>query len=58
MATATPELVTTAGGADGWRWIGADERGRELEVLGIGIEPEHAEPYLLVIHVMPTQFRG
>ncbi len=33
-------------------WIGPDDRGVELEVIGI-VEPD----YLLVIHVMPHQFR-
>ena len=58
MATAEPDSVTTSSGADAWRWIGPDDRGRELEVLAIGIEPDTDEPYLLVIHVMPTQLRG
>ncbi len=58
MATAESDAVTTASGAEAWCWIGPDERGRELEVLAIEIEPEDAEPYLLVIHVMPTQLRG
>jgi hypothetical protein len=31
-------------------WVGADSRGRELEVIGIELEE-----YLLVIHVMPTR---
>ncbi len=33
-------------------WIGPDDRGLDLEVVAI-VEPE----YLLVIHVMPHQFR-
>lgn len=33
-------------------WIGPDDRGLELEVIAI-VEPD----YLLVIHVMPRQFR-
>lgn len=33
-------------------WIGPDDRGVELEVVAI-VEPD----YLLVIHVMPHQFR-
>ena len=33
-------------------WIGPDDRGMELEVIAI-VEPD----YLLVIHVMPHQFR-
>ncbi len=31
-------------------WVGADSRGRELEVIGVELEE-----YLLVIHVMPTR---
>lgn len=34
-------------------WIGPDDRGLDLEVIAIA-EPD----YLLVIHVMPHQFRG
>jgi hypothetical protein len=33
-------------------WIGADDRGVELEIVAL-VEPD----YLLVIHVMPTQYR-
>lgn len=33
-------------------WIGPDDRGVELEIVAI-VEPD----YLLVIHVMPHQFR-
>lgn len=33
-------------------WIGPDDRGLDLEVIAI-VEPD----YLLVIHVMPHQFR-
>lgn len=33
-------------------WIGADDRGVELEIIGV-VLPE----YLLIIHVMPTQYR-
>lgn len=35
-----------------WNWIGEDERGRELEILGI--EKSDA---LIIIHVMPTRYR-
>lgn len=34
-------------------WIGPDDRGLDLEVIAI-VEPD----YMLVIHVMPHQFRG
>ena len=34
-------------------WIGVDDRGLELEIAGIEFEDE-----ILVIHVMPREFRG
>jgi hypothetical protein len=49
--------TTTIGGADAWLWIGSDERGRELEIIAVDLTPAEGEPYLLVIHVMPTQLR-
>jgi len=33
-------------------WVGADDRGLELEIAGIEFEDE-----ILVIHVMPREFR-
>jgi hypothetical protein len=50
--------TTTIGGADAWLWIGADERGRQLEIIAVDLTPAGGEPYLLVIHTMPTQRRG
>jgi hypothetical protein len=35
------------------RWIGADDRGEELEVVAV-VLPD----LLLVIHAMPTRYRG
>ena len=58
MERAQPTRTTTVGGANAWLWIGADERGRELEIIAVEIEPDDDVPYLLVIHVMPTPFRG
>ncbi|WP_203981733.1 hypothetical protein [Sphaerisporangium rufum] len=37
---------------DRWVWIGPDDRGIELEVIGI-----LAEKYLVILHVMPTALR-
>ena len=34
-------------------WIGLDDRGLELEIVGIQIDT-----IVLVIHVMPSKFRG
>ena len=59
LASSEPMLVTTTSGADAWLYVGSDERGRELEIIAVEVQPADAErPYLLVIHVMPTQLRG
>jgi hypothetical protein len=36
MATTTPAAVTTGQGNPGWRYVGPDERGRELEIIAAG----------------------
>ncbi len=59
LASAEPTPVTTSSGADAWLYVGPDERGRELEIIALEVRPvDAAQPYLLVIHVMPTQLRG
>lgn len=58
IAHVTPSRTTTVGGASAWLWIGDDERGRELEIIGNTIEPSAGPAFLHVIHVMPTQLRG
>ena len=59
LATTDPAPVTTSSGANAWLYVGPDERGRELEIIALEVRPaDAAQPYLLVIHVMPTQLRG
>jgi hypothetical protein len=59
VATTEPTPVTTSSGANAWLYIGPDERGRELEIIALEVQPaDAAQPYLLVIHVMPTKLRG
>ena len=59
LATTDPTPVSTSSGANAWPYIGPDERGRELEIIALEVQPaDAAQPYLLVIHVMPTQLRG
>lgn len=59
LARTDPTQVTTSSGADAWLYVGPDERGRELEIIALEVQPaDAAQPYLLVIHVMPTQLRG
>ncbi len=59
LAGTEPTPVTTSSGTDAWLYVGPDERGRELEIIALEVRPaDAAQPYLLVIHVMPTQLRG
>ncbi len=57
LASTDPTPVTASSGAQAWLYVGPDERGRELEVIALEVAGA-AQPYLLVIHVMPTQLRG
>jgi len=42
-----------------WIYTGRDERSRELEVIAVEIgQAERRDPFLLVIHVMPTSLRN
>jgi len=45
-------------GNPAWRYVGRDERERELEIVAVELDdtPE-GDAVLLVIHVMPTQLR-
>ena len=56
MTGVKPMRTTTLGGAG--QWLGVDERGRELQIVAVDVEPADGPPYLLVIHVMPTKLRG
>ena len=59
MAHATPTGTTTDRGNHGWRYVGHDERDRELEIVAVELDgDEDREAVLLVIHVMPTHLRG
>jgi hypothetical protein len=52
-AAGEPEVIPAEGDLDErLLWIGEDDRGVELEVIGIDL-PD----YLLIIHVMPTAYR-
>ena len=59
MAGTTPMGMVTEQGDPGWRYVGRDERERELEIIAVELEDTHyGEDVLLVIHAMPTQLRG
>jgi hypothetical protein len=58
MSTVIPAGTVTTQGNQAWIYLGADERGRELEVIAVEIRPQQGQrPYLLVIHAMPTSLR-
>jgi hypothetical protein len=58
MSTVSPAGMATTQGNQAWIYIGADERGRELEVIAVEIGPRQGQrPYLPVIHAMPTSLR-
>jgi len=54
MATTAPEEIVTTRGENGWKYVGLDDRGVELEI----IVAELDDGDLLVIHAMPTAVRG
>lgn len=59
MAAVTPAGTMTEQGNPAWRYVGTDDRGRELEIIAVEIDGEKGrDGYLLVIHVMPTGLRG
>jgi len=58
MARRTPTGVVTEQDNPAWRYVGRDERGRELEIVAVELDdtPE-GDAVLLVIPVMPTRLR-
>ena len=41
MARTAPTGVVTEQGSQGWRYVGRDERGRELEIIAVELEDTH-----------------
>lgn len=39
MTGVEPTPITTLGGAGAWQWLGVDERGRELEIVAVDVDP-------------------
>ncbi len=59
MARTAPMGMVTEQGSPGRRYVGRDERERELEIIAVELDDtQDGEDVLLVIHVMPTQLRG
>jgi len=50
--------VVTEQGNPAWRYVGRDERERELEIVAVELDDTPVgDDVLLVIHVMPPQLR-
>ena len=59
MATATPSVSESSQGEPRYDWVGADDRGVELEITAVqATDLRSGETILLVLHVMPTALRG
>ena len=53
-----PVVSKRASGETELSWVGLDDRGLELEVIGIpDATDRNGNPVLLIIHAMPTTFR-
>lgn len=57
VAITIPTEVTTAQGNPGWRYVGRDQRNRQLEIIAVEVSPGNGATYLLVVHVMPITLR-
>ena len=41
----------------GLQWVGADDRGDVLEIMGLELTDARGEQFLLITHVMPYRYR-
>jgi hypothetical protein len=48
-----PEITVNDRGEDEYLWVGADDRGVDLEIAAVVVEDD----LLLVLHVMPRSYR-
>ncbi len=58
ISTAVPATGLRASGEPELVWVGLDDRGVEIEIIGIpGVLDKAGNSVLLVIHAMPTALR-
>jgi hypothetical protein len=57
MSTVVGQPLNTDRGDRGLLFVGPDDRGLELEIVAAVVDPRKGEPFLLIIHVMPTDLR-
>lgn len=56
VSTCEPTVGVRPSGEPEFYWIGEDDRGLELEVIGVMVTHDD-KPVLLIIHAMPTALR-
>lgn len=56
VSTSQPSVGIRPSGETEYRWIGDDDRGLELEIIGVIVETD-GEQTMLIIHAMPTELR-
>ena len=56
ISTIEPTVGTRLSGEPEFSWAGPDDRGRELEIIGVLVDID-GEPVMLIIHAMPTALR-
>lgn len=56
VATNEPTVGVRPSGESEYVWIGEDDRGLELEVIGVIVDVDR-DPTMLIIHAMPTALR-
>ena len=55
-APVEPTVGVRPSGEPEYCWVGDDDRGLELEIIGVIVEID-GEPTMLIIHAMPTALR-
>ena len=56
VSTSQPTVGVRPSGEPEYCWIGEDDRGLELEIVGVLVKTD-GEPTMLIIHAMPTALR-
>ena len=56
VSTSQPTVGVRPSGEPEYYWIGGDDRGLELEIVGVLVQTD-GEPTMLIIHAMPTALR-
>lgn len=56
ISTYPPTVSTRPSGEPEYSWAGPDDRGLELEAIGVLVDID-GEPVMLIIHAMPTTLR-